>query len=123
MFERSVDAEHVFGHHEDMGRTCVRRRRRLLASLLGVAVVVVLGSPVAAALGRRAEAPSASAAHVSEDVYVVRSGDTLWSIAKRIVRGGDPRTLVDAIADRNGIDPGSLLPGQTLLIPLVTRAA
>lgn len=88
-----------------------------------MAVVVVLGSPVAAALGRRAEAPSASPAHVSEDVYVVRSGDTLWSIAKRIVRGGDPRTLVDAIADRNGIDPGSLLPGQTLLIPLVTRAA
>jgi len=99
-----------------MAATRVQRRRRLWAGLLGVAAVVVLGSPVGAALVPRGEARPGSPTQPSGDVYVVRSGDTLWSIAKRL-SGGDPRTLVDAIAERNGIDPGSLVPGQPLLIP------
>jgi nucleoid-associated protein YgaU len=48
---------------------------------------------------------------------VVRPGDTVWSIAERASGGGDPRSLVDAIAARNGIDAGSIVPGQALVIP------
>jgi nucleoid-associated protein YgaU len=54
----------------------------------------------------------------SARTYVVRSGDTLWSIAVRL--GGpdaDPRPLVEAIAAANHTD-GMLVPGQTLRLPV-----
>jgi Tfp pilus assembly protein FimV len=53
----------------------------------------------------------------ARDRYVVRQGDTVWSIAERLAPGEDPRPLVDAISAANHIDPGVLLPGRTLLIP------
>jgi len=51
------------------------------------------------------------------DRYVVQSGDTLWSIAVSREPGSDPRPVVQAIADVNGVDAGSLVPGQVLVIP------
>ena len=57
--------------------------------------------------------PAVVAAHS----YVVRGGDTLWSIASRIARGEDPRPIVDAIAQANHVDAGTLIPGRTLVIP------
>jgi nucleoid-associated protein YgaU len=58
----------------------------------------------------------AGPAHVAPHRYVVRPGDTLWSIA-RGVQDGDPRPLVDAIQAANRADPGVLVPGQVLIIP------
>ncbi len=49
--------------------------------------------------------------------YLVRSGDTLWSIARHLSPGEDPRPFVDALAEANGVDPGSLVPGQALVVP------
>jgi len=49
--------------------------------------------------------------------YVVRQGDTLWSIVERLRPGEDPRPGVDAIVAANHLDPGSLVPGQVLLVP------
>lgn len=54
---------------------------------------------------------------VARSSYVVRDGDTLWSIATRLVPGEDPRPVVDAIAATNGVSAGALVPGQTLVIP------
>lgn len=54
---------------------------------------------------------------VAEHRYVVRPGDTLWSIAERLDPGSDPRPLVDAIARANDVDPGSVLPGRSLVLP------
>ena len=119
MFEQPIDSEHVFGQDVRMARTDVRRRRRLTAAALGVAVAVVLSAPMAAALGRHQGPAAGSPARRSEQVYVVRSGDSLWSIAERLAPGADPRPLVDAIVERNGVDPGSILPGQSLVIPRV----
>jgi hypothetical protein len=34
------------------------------------------------------------------------------------VEGEDPRVLVDAIARRNRIDAGAIVPGQALVIPV-----
>jgi LysM repeat protein len=48
---------------------------------------------------------------------VVRSGDTLWSIADRVSPSADPRLIVDAIAGTNAMAGGVLVPGQTLVIP------
>ena len=121
MFERTLDTEHVFGHHGSMSRTRVRRRRRIAAAMMSVAVGVVLSAPVAGALARHATQahPRVLPAKRWEQVYVVRPGDTVWSIAVGVAAGADPREVVDAIAVRNGIDAGAVVPGQSLVIPRV----
>jgi LysM repeat protein len=53
----------------------------------------------------------------ASDRYVVQSGDTLWSIAVRRAPGSDPRRVVQAIVDANQVDPGTLAPGQVLVVP------
>ncbi|MCZ7525277.1 MAG: hypothetical protein M5U14_02125 [Acidimicrobiia bacterium] len=40
-------------------------------------------------------------------------GDTLWSIARHLEPGADPRPVVDAIIEVRG--PGPLQPGETIL--------
>ena len=113
MFGSRLDIEHAFGHHEPMGRTRVRRRR-LVALTVAIGVVGVLSGPVAKAVGVGG-APEVSPART----YVVRPGDTLWSIAKSSAPSVDPRLVVSAIASANRVDPGALVPGQQLSIPAV----
>jgi nucleoid-associated protein YgaU len=48
---------------------------------------------------------------------VVQSGDTLWSLAERLAPEEDPRAVVDAILDLNGLDSVALEPGQVLQLP------
>jgi nucleoid-associated protein YgaU len=90
-----------------MRRTYVRRRLLIILLLLpasGLAWVVPSGGA------------AAGPAHVALHRYVVRPGDTLWSIARGI-QDGDPRALVDAIQAANRADPGALVPGEVLFIP------
>lgn len=50
--------------------------------------------------------------------YVVRSGDTLWSLAAR--HGDpedDPRLMIHHIRRLNGMTSSSITPGRVLLIP------
>ncbi len=49
--------------------------------------------------------------------YVVRSGDTLWSIARRVAPGEDPRPVVDPHQVTKRVVAGALVPGQTLVVP------
>ena len=48
---------------------------------------------------------------------VVQPGDTLWSIARSVAPDEDPRAVVDAIVDLNGLDSVDLLPGAELQLP------
>ena len=113
MFGSPLDIEHPFGKHMSMSRTRVRRRR-LTALCAAAGLAAVLSGPVANAVGMGG-APEARASRT----YVVRSGDTLWSIAARFAPSTDPRVMVDAIASSNDVDPGALVPGQQLSIPSV----
>jgi Tfp pilus assembly protein FimV len=112
MFDSALDTERAFDHHRAMERTYVRRRRT--AVVLGAALVAVLLSPLAAGAVRRGEAPNAPA----QRAVVVQDGDTLWSIAQQVRPDQDPRVTVEAIVTGNGVDPGALVPGQSLVVPL-----
>ena len=92
-----------------MSRTRVRRRRTTLA----VCVVLVGGAWAGPAV--RALTPDRPVP-VARSAYVVRQGDTLWSIARRVSPTGDPRTVVDALSAENGISAADLKPGQVLVV-------
>jgi len=93
-----------------MSRTRVRRRRLTLAVTLTL-VAAAWAGPAVRALGST-EDP----VRISRTSYVVREGDTLWSIAQRLSPGSDPRPIVDALSAVNGVDAGELVPGQTLVM-------
>src|SRR5262245_14701750 len=93
-----------------MSRTRVRRRRMTLTISLAL-VSAAWAGPAVRALGSP-ETP----ARVSRASYVVRQGDTLWTIARKLAPGSDPRPIVDLLSAMNGVDAGRLVPGQTLVV-------
>ncbi len=91
--------------------TAVYRRRRLFVAALVLAALVALGLVLGALGGGPLTASEAGSPDVitlpletvSASTHVVVSGDTLWSIARRLQPEGDVRPLVDALATaRNG---------------------
>ncbi|MED5445376.1 MAG: LysM peptidoglycan-binding domain-containing protein [Actinomycetota bacterium] len=49
-----------------------------------------------------------------QEIYVVQSGDTLWSIAMTFDADGDPRDTIDRLAELNG--GSNLYIGQRLIL-------
>jgi LysM domain len=113
MFESGIDTEHAFGQDVDMSRTHVRRRRMTLTAAATVLLAVLLG-PVGHAL--QAGAAVRGAEPVGSTV-LVRPGDSLWTIARRVEPGVDPRALVAAISEVNDVAAAGLVPGQRLVVP------
>ena len=89
------------------------RRRRIVAALLALGIVVVMGQAGVALGGSPLAAPERRPAAV--DAVVVRPGDTLWSLAVRLAPGEDPRPLVDAMSAAR--DDAPLVPGETIRWP------
>jgi LysM repeat protein len=48
--------------------------------------------------------------------YVVRPGDTLWSVAERTY-AGDPREGVWQLQQRNHLASPTIVPGERLVVP------
>jgi LysM repeat protein len=80
----------------------------------------VLSLLVAAALlvgfmvGRASAGPEGPSQHIRS--YMVRSGDTVWSIADRVA-AGDPRPVVDWLMAENHLSDATIVPGQSLVLP------
>lgn len=94
-----------------MVRTGVRRRRlAVLAALVGAVILMA---------GRAAGGPPGTAgAPTPVERYVVRSGDTLWEIARtRVGASEDPRPFIEEIRRLSGLGASSLRTGQVLLVP------
>lgn len=93
------------------------RRRLVLATVATLAVLGVIrlspGYPGSGPLA--ASGDPGSARQVAVHTYVVRPGDTVWSIAHHFVPRGDERPLVDAIASE--LHGTGLVPGQAIAIP------
>jgi hypothetical protein len=95
-----------------------RRRRAVAAGLVvvlvlgfGVALGMLGGGPLAAS-----ERPTPSNPRLAANAtYVVQPGDTLWSIARRLRPGVDPRPLVDRLVALHG--GTTLYVGEHLTLP------
>jgi nucleoid-associated protein YgaU len=74
--------------------------------------LVVLALLLALALSLARPSQGAGA----ESRYVVRAGDTVWSIATKRY-SGDPRKAVWRIEQRNGLTGGVIQPGTELYLP------
>jgi LysM repeat protein len=48
--------------------------------------------------------------------YVVKPGDTLWSVAQKMY-GGDPREGIWKIEQRNHLAAATIFPGERLVLP------
>jgi len=87
------------------------RRRRVLAALLGLGLLLA-GARVGSAFGGNLAATE-RLPHVQQ--VVVEPGDSLWSIAQRVAPGHDPRPIVDAIAEARGT--AAVQAGETIKVP------
>jgi hypothetical protein len=90
----------------------VYRRRRVLAALVGLGLVLTVAR-AGAALGGSSLATPERLPHVTN--IVVEPGDTLWSIAKRAVPGHDVRPVVDAM--EHALGTSTVFAGQTVSVP------
>lgn len=106
---------------DELGLT-VRALIGMTATVIVVAVgVIALGQGAFAAMAP--PAPPVAAAPSAEHVpaatpqasVVVRPGDTIWSLARRIQPDGDVRPLVDQLVAANGGD--AVVAGDRLLLP------
>ena len=90
----------------------VYRRRRVLAALVGLGLVLTIARAGAALGGLTLAAPE-RLPHVQH--VVVQPGDTLWSIAQRAVPGHDVRPVVDAMVRTLGTS--TVVAGETVAVP------
>ena len=99
-----------------MGTSSVRLTRRGRVVVLGALVSLLLAAFSLGRVGSEA-APRGTATRTSMDQTVVRPGESLWTVAKRVAPGHDPRAVIDQIADLNHLQTSSLQAGQLLVIP------
>jgi hypothetical protein len=87
----------------------VLRRRRFLAALVGLGLVLTVARAGVALDGPSPVAPE-RLPHVR--TVVVQPGDSLWSIAHELAPERDPRAVVDALVEARGTT--AIAPGETL---------
>lgn len=91
-------------------------RTRVRVTRVAVIALAVAGTALLA--GRAAGSQEATALPRGTTRHLVKAGDTLWEIARaRVGAEGDPRPLVAAIEDLNGLDSAELRAGQGVLVP------
>jgi LysM repeat protein len=98
------------------GAVRLTRRGRvvlLLAMITLALVAFILGRVGSSSAATDAPRPTAYAS------ATVHSGETLWSVAKRVAPGHDPRDVIAQIQQLNHLQGGAVRAGQQLLLPHV----
>jgi hypothetical protein len=84
----------------------------VLAALVGLGLALAVARVGAVLAGSFLATPE-RLPHVQQ--VIVQPGDSLWSIARRVAPGHDPRPIVDAIeAERHG---ATVVAGETVTVP------
>lgn len=99
--------------HDRLPAMTWRGRRALLgATAVSIAAAVVLSwAVIMDVLAARSPIPASAPARV-----LVRPGDTVWAIARRVASGSDPRAAVDRILAENHLTGQVLQPGVWLRV-------
>jgi hypothetical protein len=97
------------------------RYKKLARTFVGASLLIVIGAGFSASLSDHGVASSevvktGTAGYMQ---VVVTSGETIWSIASAINKGGrsDLSSVVDQIVSTNGQDSTDLEPGTKLWVP------
>jgi LysM domain len=90
-------------------------RGRALVILLLAACSLLVAPSLVHGLGPSPQVHVAYAKRTTYS-YTVKRGDTLWSIARRLAPGRDPRPVIDRLIADNHLS-GSLQAGQSLDLP------
>jgi LysM repeat protein len=88
------------------------RRGRLV--ILSALVALLCVAFLAGRSGAQAATEGAPKPYAST---TVQPGETLWSLAKRVAPGHDPRATVEQIQRLNHLTTGTVRAGQQLLLP------
>jgi hypothetical protein len=102
-------------------RTRLTRRGRRLAWASAVLLVVAVITPILLAVASGAQAANhgvpPSAVRAGMRHVVVKSGESLWSIALHAEPSADPRVVVQQIIDYNALGSQVVVPGEGLWVP------
>ena len=79
--------------------------------MFGKLLILVCVAAVAVGLAARGSSGAGP-----KRTYVVRPGDTLWSVAQRAY-AGDPRQGVRELQHRNHLASATIVPGEKLVLP------
>jgi LysM repeat protein len=79
--------------------------------MFGKLLILVCVAAVAVGLAARGSSGAGP-----KRTYVVRPGDTLWSVAQRAY-AGDPRQGVWKLQQRNHLASTTIVPGEKLVLP------
>jgi LysM repeat protein len=79
--------------------------------MFGKLLIVICAAALAVGL-----AAHSSSGAGPKRTYVVRPGDTLWSVAARMYTG-DPREGIWRIEQRNHLAGSTIVPGEKLVLP------
>jgi nucleoid-associated protein YgaU len=96
------------------------RRGRVVVAVLLVTVIAAIGLVIAMAAAGGAQAASPGmpgGGHQGMHEVVVRSGQTLWSIASAAEPTADPRLVVQQIMAANRMSTTDIAAGQLLWVP------
>ena len=89
--------------------------RRVLAGVMLVILGALMWTVLGHVAGLNNDIVGADISpNAPQEIYVVQSGDTLWSIAMTFDTDGDPRDTVDRLAELNG--GSNLYIGQRLVL-------
>ena len=94
------------------------RRGRLVAfgaSVAALGAIVIGAGQVAGASGAASEVSNSPVARV----VVVQAGETLWGIAREVAPDSDPRGVVRQIRQMNDLGTTPVVPGQSIVVPVL----
>ena len=95
----------------------VRLTRRGRVVVLLALLTLIFAAFSLGRVGSEASPRTAESGATTTSSTVVRQGESLWAVAKRVAPGHDPRAVIDQIAELNNLSSSGLQAGQLLVIP------
>lgn len=97
-----------------------RRGRVVIAT---ASILMLFGVTVVSGVFTADAGSSAAEQGRATGVVVVQAGESLWQIAQDIAPQADPRETVTTIRDLNGLGDTTVVPGQSIVVPIVSVTA